>query len=74
MNESGRTVRLLVDHSLGGAAVIAAAHALDSVRAVPSVGAPYEPDTSSTITTRSSNGSSPTGRRRSYDTLDNTRF
>jgi alpha-beta hydrolase superfamily lysophospholipase len=43
MNESGRTVRLLVGHSFGGAAVIAAAHELESVRAVASVGAPYEP-------------------------------
>jgi putative redox protein len=43
MNESGREVRLLVGHSFGGAAVIAAAHEVDSVRAVASVGAPYEP-------------------------------
>jgi putative redox protein len=43
MNESGRNVRLLVGHSFGGAAVIAAAHQLESVRAVASVGAPYEP-------------------------------
>jgi alpha-beta hydrolase superfamily lysophospholipase len=43
MNESGRTVRLLVGHSFGGAAVIAAAPRLDSVRAVASIGAPYEP-------------------------------
>jgi alpha-beta hydrolase superfamily lysophospholipase len=41
--ESGRSVRLLVGHSFGGAAVIAAAHLVDSVRAVASVGAPYEP-------------------------------
>jgi len=43
MNDSGREVRLLVGHSFGGAAVIAAAHEVDSVRAVASVGAPYEP-------------------------------
>ena len=43
MNDSGRTVRLLVGHSFGGAAVIAAAHQLDSVRAVASIGAPYQP-------------------------------
>ena len=43
MNASGRDVRLLVGHSFGGAAVIAAAHEVDSVRAVASVGAPYEP-------------------------------
>src|SRR3954462_9684251 len=43
MNDSGRDVRLLVGHSFGGAAVIAAAHRLESVRAVASIGAPYEP-------------------------------
>jgi putative redox protein len=43
MNDSGRDVRLLVGHSFGGAAVIAAAHELASVRAVASIGAPYEP-------------------------------
>jgi alpha-beta hydrolase superfamily lysophospholipase len=43
MNESGRNVRLLVGHSFGGAAVIAAAHLIESVRAVSSIGAPYEP-------------------------------
>jgi putative redox protein len=43
MNDSGREVRLLVGHSFGGAAVIAAAHDVDSVRAVTSIGAPYEP-------------------------------
>jgi putative redox protein len=43
MNDSGRTVRFLVGHSFGGAAVLAAANQLESVRAVASVGAPYEP-------------------------------
>lgn len=43
MNGSGREVRLLVGHSFGGAAVIAAAHQIDSVRAVSSLCAPYEP-------------------------------
>lgn len=43
MNETGRTVRLLVGHSFGGAAAIAAAHQLESVRAVSSVCSPYEP-------------------------------
>ena len=43
MNDSGRNVRLLVGHSFGGAAVIAAAHELGSVRAVASIGAPYDP-------------------------------
>ncbi len=43
MNDAGRPVRLLVGHSFGGAAVIAAAHLVDGVRAVASIGAPYEP-------------------------------
>ena len=43
MNDSGREVRLLVGHSFGGAAVIAAAHDCPTVAAVASVGAPYEP-------------------------------
>jgi pimeloyl-ACP methyl ester carboxylesterase len=43
MEESGRHVKLLVGHSFGGAAVIAAAHLVDGVRAVVSIGAPYEP-------------------------------
>ena len=43
MNESGREVRLLVGHSFGGAAVIAAAHQCASVAAVASVGAPFDP-------------------------------
>ncbi len=43
MQGGGRHVRLLVGHSFGGAAVIAAAHRIESVRAVVSIGAPYEP-------------------------------
>ncbi len=43
MEESGRPVRLLVGHSFGGAAVIAAAHETPEVRAVASIGAPYQP-------------------------------
>jgi len=43
MEESGRSVRLVVGHSFGGAAVIAAAHLVENVRAVVSIGAPYEP-------------------------------
>jgi len=41
--ENGNEARLLVGHSFGGAAVIAAAHLIESVRAVVSVGAPYDP-------------------------------
>jgi len=43
MNDSGREVHLLVGHSFGGAAVIAAAHHCPTVAAVASVGAPFEP-------------------------------
>jgi len=43
MNDSGREVRLLVGHSFGGAAVIAAAHECPTVEAVASIGAPYDP-------------------------------
>jgi putative redox protein len=43
LNGSGRDVRVLVGHSFGGAAVIAAAHQVESVRAVASVCSPYEP-------------------------------
>jgi pimeloyl-ACP methyl ester carboxylesterase len=43
MQKSGHHVRLLVGHSFGGAAVIAAAGFVEEVRAVVSVGAPYEP-------------------------------
>lgn len=53
MDDSGRDVRLLVGHSFGGAAVIAAAHELESVRAVASVARRTNPATSSTTTTRS---------------------
>ncbi|TRW77020.1 alpha/beta hydrolase [Mycolicibacterium sp. 018/SC-01/001] len=43
MNESGREVRLLVGHSFGGSAAIAAAHDCPTVTAVASVGAPFQP-------------------------------
>ena len=43
MNASGRQVKLLVGHSFGGAAAIAAAHDCPTVAAVVSIGAPYEP-------------------------------
>ena len=43
MNSTGRQVRLLVGHSFGGAAVIAAAHECPTVGAVVSIGAPYQP-------------------------------
>lgn len=36
--------RILVGHSLGGAAVLQAAHRLDSVQAVSTIGAPYDPE------------------------------
>jgi putative redox protein len=43
MNELGREVRLLVGHSFGGAAAIAAAHECPTVEALASIGAPFEP-------------------------------
>ena len=43
LESQDRTVRLLVGHSFGGAAVIAAAHLLEGIRAVVSIGAPFEP-------------------------------
>ena len=43
MAESGRPARLLVGHSFGGSTVIAAAHSTPNVRAVVSIGAPYQP-------------------------------
>ncbi len=41
--ERGTTVDLLVGHSFGGAAVLAAAGACPDIRAVATIGAPYEP-------------------------------
>lgn len=43
MREQGRDVRLLVGHSFGGSAVIAAAHHCPGVAAVVSIGAPSQP-------------------------------
>ena len=42
MSEQGLTPHLLVGHSLGGAAVLAAAGQLPDVRAVATLGAPFE--------------------------------
>lgn len=42
MNASGRTIEILVGHSFGGAAVLAAALATPSVRAVVTIGAPFQ--------------------------------
>jgi alpha-beta hydrolase superfamily lysophospholipase len=43
MHETGRPVELLVGHSFGGAAVIAAARDIPEADAVATVGAPYDP-------------------------------
>lgn len=43
MEESGRRVELLVGHSFGGAAVVAAARDIPQARAIATVGAPYDP-------------------------------
>lgn len=42
MEATGRTPRLLVGHSFGGAAVLAAAGALDTVAAVAVIGTPFD--------------------------------
>jgi putative redox protein len=44
MGAAGRSVRLLVGHSLGGAAVLAAAGRLPDVRAIATIAAPFEAD------------------------------
>lgn len=43
LNSTGCEVRLLVGHSFGGSAVLAAAHECPTVAAVASIGAPYQP-------------------------------
>lgn len=43
LEESGRAPSILVGHSLGGAAVLHAAQQIESVRAVATIGAPYDP-------------------------------
>jgi len=43
MNDSGREVRLLVGHSFGGAAAIAAAADCPTVNALAIIGAPFDP-------------------------------
>jgi alpha-beta hydrolase superfamily lysophospholipase len=43
MNDSGREAHLLVGHSFGGSAVLAAAHDCPTIAAVASIGAPYDP-------------------------------
>lgn len=42
--ENYESPRILVGHSLGGAAVLQAAHHIDSVQAVSTIGAPYDPE------------------------------
>jgi alpha-beta hydrolase superfamily lysophospholipase len=42
MNTNGMRVQLLVGHSFGGAAVLAAAHAIETVRAVAVIGTPFD--------------------------------
>jgi len=43
LREEHRAPQLLVGHSLGGAAVLAAAHSTAEARAVATIGAPYDP-------------------------------
>ena len=63
MNESGRDAQLLVGHSFGGAAVIAAAHQLSRCVRWQASARRTSPGTWSSTTTRSWEGSSPRGRR-----------
>jgi alpha-beta hydrolase superfamily lysophospholipase len=42
LSDAGFAANLLIGHSLGGAAVLAAAHALAEVRAVVTIGAPFD--------------------------------
>ncbi len=44
LSEHHEAPRILVGHSLGGAAVLQAAQRLDSVQAVSTIGAPYDPE------------------------------
>ena len=44
MGERNESPAVLIGHSLGGAAVLQAAHRIDSVQAVATVGAPAEPE------------------------------
>ncbi|WP_263840390.1 bifunctional alpha/beta hydrolase/OsmC family protein [Salinibacter sp.] len=44
LSEHYEAPRILVGHSLGGAAVLQAAQRLDSVQAVSTIGAPYDPE------------------------------
>jgi uncharacterized OsmC-like protein/fermentation-respiration switch protein FrsA (DUF1100 family) len=44
MRELGRAPAILIGHSLGGAAVLAAAHDIPEARAVATIGAPFEVD------------------------------
>ncbi len=44
LTEHYEAPRILVGHSLGGAAVLQAAHRLDSVQAVSTIAAPYDPE------------------------------
>ncbi len=43
LEEEHKAPSILVGHSLGGAAVLQVAHRLDSVQAVATIGAPYDP-------------------------------
>ncbi|MFB3131838.1 MAG: alpha/beta fold hydrolase [Rhodothermales bacterium] len=43
LEEEHQAPSILVGHSLGGAAVLQVAHRLDSVKAVATIGAPYDP-------------------------------
>lgn len=44
LEAQGKAPTMLIGHSLGGAAVLGAAGAIDSVRAVVTIGAPFDPE------------------------------
>lgn len=44
LEEEYEAPRILIGHSLGGAAVLQAAHRIEQVRAVSTIGAPYSPE------------------------------
>ncbi len=73
MNERGCPVDLLVGHSFGGSAVLAAADQVPGLRALVSIAAPVEPATSSTTTTPSSTGSSPRARPSGSSAVEHSR-
>ncbi|MGB3185147.1 MAG: alpha/beta fold hydrolase [Ornithinimicrobium sp.] len=77
MEQQGKTPTLLVGHSLGGAAVLAAAERLPFVKAVATIGAPASPDHVAHLitevgdnTSEADNGADPQSKHDSSGTMD----